>query len=76
MTRTEGIPVRVMRVLPELVACFSGRACMCETRLVFSSSSDVSDANVIGNFEIQILCTLMPRFELVNDQNHKTGKKF
>jgi hypothetical protein len=49
MTRTEGISVGVIRVLPQLVVFFAGPACMYETRRVFLSSGNVLDANVLVN---------------------------
>jgi hypothetical protein len=49
---------------------------MCKTRREFSSSGDVSDANVLVNLYLQILITLRLRLQLVNDENGRTEQKF
>ena len=49
---------------------------MYESRRVFLSSDEVSEANVLGNLEIQILIIFRLRLQLVNDRNSSTGRKF
>ena len=51
---------------------FSGRACIYETRRVFSSSDEVCYAKVLG---IQILMILRLRFQLVDARNDRTVTK-
>ena len=65
--QVDGLPLAPRKDAASASWPFFGRACMYETRRVFSSSGDVSEANVLGNFEIQILITLRVRPELVND---------
>ena len=51
VTRTEGISVRVIRMLPQLVGLFPvERACM-KLDVFFLSSGEVCDENVAGNTE-------------------------
>jgi hypothetical protein len=48
--QVDGLPLALRKDAASASWLFSGRACMYETRLVFTSSGDVSEANVLGNF--------------------------
>jgi hypothetical protein len=76
VTRTEGLSVRVIRMLPQLVGLFSvERACV-KIDVFFQVLMKFAMQSCLGILEIQILMILRRRFQLVAARNDRTGKKF
>ena len=74
--QVDGLPLASLKDAASASWPFSGRACMCETRRVFQVLMKFDMQRYLIILKIQILCTLRLRFELVNDQNHKTDKSY
>ena len=49
--QVDGLPLAPRKDAAPAIWPFFGRACMCKTRRVFSSSGDVYDASVVVNLE-------------------------
>ena len=64
--QVDGLPLAPRKDAAPASWPFCGRACMYETRRVFSSSGEACDVNVLVNLEFKILILSRLRVQLMN----------